>query len=96
MPGMFIGSDGTLRPEGGGRPIRTDWGIAPGAQVVRPLTDNVEIYRSPSGPQEEVQAAVHIAFDQSQISQGEPVIETLEEFARFIDKLLGVFERNAL
>jgi hypothetical protein len=76
--------------------MRTDWGIAPGAQVVRPLTDNVEIYRSPSGLQEEVQAAVHIAFDQSQIAQGEPVIETLEEFARFIDKLLGVFECNAL
>jgi len=88
-PGMFIGADGTLRLGGGGRPMRTDWGIAPGAQVVRPLTDNVEIYRSPSGLQEEVQAAVHIAFDQSQIAQGEPVIETLEEFARFIDKLLG-------
>jgi hypothetical protein len=96
MPGMFIGPDGTLRLSGGGRPMKTDWGIPSGAQIVSPLTDNAEIYRSPPGLQEEVQASVQIAFDQSQITQGEPVIETLEEFARFIDKLLGVFERNAL
>jgi hypothetical protein len=96
MPGMFIGPNGSLRLGGGGRPMKTDWGIPAGAQIVSPLTDNVEIYRSPSGLDEQVQAAVKIAFDQSQIAQGEPVIETLEEFARFIDKLLGLFERKAL
>lgn len=96
MPGMFVGPDGTFRLGGGGRPFRTDWGIPDKAQTIMPLTDNVEFYRSPSGLQEEVRANISITFDQSEIAQGRPVVETLDDFAHFIEKLIGVVERKAL
>lgn len=71
--------------------------VAPeGSGTVYPVIDNVEIYRSAPGLKEYVETTIHIAFAQGQVCEGEPVIETLKQFADLVERILGVAERTRL
>lgn len=61
VPGMFVGPEGTIRllgPGPGGKPLMTDAGVPAQFRRVFPIENNIEIYRSPMGFNEEVQVAV--------------------------------------
>jgi len=100
VPGIFLGPVGGAAGTGPGPGGSTPWMIDAGtpAQFRRvPLTQaDTEIYRSPSGFNEEVQAAVTITFGKGEVVEGEPIVETLRQFVEFTEGTLGIFERRGL
>jgi hypothetical protein len=96
MPGMFIGQDGSFRIGGGGRPLASGWGTPEGVPKWIKITDNVEVYRAPRGFPHEFKIAVAVSFDQGQIAEGEPVVDTLKQYADLVEHLIAIAERRKL
>jgi len=100
IPGMFAAPDGSLRiggPGPDGQPMWTGLGVPEGARLVFPLKNKSEIYRSiPSGVDEDVQAEIVVAFGKSQITEGEPVLETLRQIAVFVERTLTICEQRII
>jgi len=81
----------------GAKPLGTGFGIPTGFVPVCPLEDNSEIYRSvPATINEELQITILIAFGQTQITQGEPVLETLQQLAIFIERTMTICETKII
>jgi hypothetical protein len=99
VPGMFLGPDGNIRlggPGPGGVPMLVDAGTPDQFRRVALTQGSVEIHRSPGGFQEEVRVSLDIAFSETQVAEGEPVIETLRQLTEFTERALNIFERRAL
>ena len=100
LPMMFWGPDGSLRiggPGPDGTPMWTGFGVPDGSRLVFPLKDQSEIYRSaPSGVNENMEAEIAVAFGESEIIQGEPVLETLHQIAIFVERTIAIVEKRIL
>jgi hypothetical protein len=98
VPGMFVGPDGNIRllgPGPDGKPLLVDAGTPTQFRQIFPVKNNIEVYRSPAGFQEDVQVAVGIAFHQTGVAEGEPVIETLTQLAKVVERTIEIVERSA-
>jgi hypothetical protein len=99
VPGMFLTAEGTIAFLGGGpggQPYMIDAGTPDTFFRVFPMEDNVEIYRGPAGFNEELKIATQIAFGQGQVAEGETVLETLIQLTNFVERVIGVCERQCL
>jgi hypothetical protein len=61
---------------------------------VFPLHDNGEVHRSPAGFNEDIDASISVAFFETQVLEGEPIVETLRQLSQFVRRTICVFERN--
>jgi hypothetical protein len=98
LPGLFRSPDGAITLGGlpGWEPVVTWTGIPGTFKPVYPLENNIEIYRSAAGLQEHVQLTVGVAFGKGQIPEGEPIVETIKQYADLIEHILGIFERSCV
>jgi hypothetical protein len=99
VPGMFLTAQGTIAVLGGGpggQPLMIDAGTPDTFFRVFPLNNNVEVYRGPAGFNEELKIATQIAFGQGQVAEGETVLETLIQLTDFVERVIGVCERQCL
>ena len=99
VPGMFLGPEGHVRllgPGPDGVPFLMDAGTPVGFKRVFPLNDSVEIHRSPAGFQEEIEVIIDIALGESEIPEGQPVLETLNKLVNLVERIVGIFERHVL
>jgi hypothetical protein len=62
---------------------------------VFPVEDNVEIHRSPAGFNEEIQGSIDVAFSETEVVEGEAVVETLRQLADFVERTIAIFEKRA-
>jgi len=77
----------------GARHVQTGPGIPIGSNVVYPVEDNSEVYRSAPHPlNEEIQCTISIAFGQTQITKGEPILETLQQLVIFLERVIAICE----
>jgi hypothetical protein len=99
VPGMFLGPDGNIRLLGsgpGGRPYLIDAGMPVQFQPIMPLKNNIEVYRSPGGFQEEVRISCAFVFYKTKVVEGQPIFETLSQMSAIIERTVEIFERSAL
>ena len=97
MPILFETADGKLSLGGGGpggRPFMMGGGTPDNFTRVFPLEDGTEIYRGPAGLNENIGLSGSIAFGRGQVAEGEPIIETLVRLTDFIERVIGVCERQ--
>lgn len=96
-PVAFQGPDGALRLLGPGTDGQRF--LMPGGEprhfAPKPVFDErVEVHRVLAGFHEQVSVNVSIAFDQTGVVDGEPVVGTLEDLAYLVEWTIGVFERR--
>ena len=99
IPGMFLGPDGNIRllgPGPGGVPYMFDAGTPSQFRHIFPLEDQVEVHRSPAGFNEELQLAITVAFGKTQVTEGEPFVETLKQFTELLERIIAIFEVRCL
>jgi hypothetical protein len=72
------------------------WGTPEGVPKWIKITDNVEVYRAPRGFPHEFKIAVAVSFDQGQIAEGEPVVDTLKQYADLVEHIIAIAERRKL
>lgn len=101
MPFMAISETGEMNLMLGGlppgfKPVMTAAGVPKQFRPVLAVTDNVEIYRSAPGLNEDIQCSVGIAFGQGKVCEGEPVIETLKQFADLVERVIAICERKLI
>jgi hypothetical protein len=77
-----------------------DMDFATSCPLDRPVLPHIrflfdtEIYRSAAGLQEEVQLAVSVAFGKGQVAEGEPIVETLKQYANLVERIISICERK--
>jgi hypothetical protein len=75
------------------------FGTPENAPVVQVLHDNVEIYRSKvrqMGFVENIEAFAEISFGKTQVTNAEPIIETLEGLIKLVSRIIDIVERRVL
>lgn len=96
-PGVFQGPDGALRllgPGTDGQPFLMPGGQPRHFAPKQVFDEQVEVHRIPAGFHEQVSVNISIAFDQTGVVDGEPVVETLELLADLVEWTIGLFERR--
>lgn len=97
VPGTFISPAGALCIGGGppgSKPYMVPAGTPAHFKRVAVTGNDVEIHRSPGGFREEVQITFAVAFNETKIAEGQPVVETLRQLTEFVERVLEVFERH--
>jgi hypothetical protein len=95
---VFQGPDGSFRfggPGPDGVPLMLPAGVPDTFKRISPLRQNAELHRIPAGVNENVHATFGIAFAQTKVFEGEPIIETLKYLADLTERTIQVFERVA-
>ena len=97
VPGFGVDPEsGHLITGGGAHTTLMHGPAAPaGFRPIFLLENNVEVYRSPLGFQEDINIAIGITFDQGQVDEGQPVVETLQQYADLVERILAIIENHA-
>ncbi|MDQ7246287.1 hypothetical protein [Dongia sedimenti] len=63
-------------------------------EPVFPLENQKEVHRSDARLNENVQLEIAVAFGKGQVLEGEPIVETLQQLADLVERILSVCERR--